>query len=294
MTSLGKKNLKISFYTTCMGRLKHVKRTLPKNIEENKDYDNCEFIILDYNSPDGLANWITGNLKKYLDSGRVKLYSTKEPLYFTHNHAKNMAAKQCTGDILCGIDADNFTALGPDDWGLAKRLNYLFHKHEKEKIFVRAYGWDDRELAWSSSSTYRYYSSSGKIAVRKKDFMEAGGYNENLKGHYFDEEELWKRIKECFGFRHIKLDASYSKAINHSNYERLKNLSPELVDFKALNDARIKNPSHVNSMYMKDGWVRKYYSHGLENQELMADIIKNKTKNPNGNSWGEGKVERIK
>ena len=63
--------LKISFYTTCMGRLKHVKRTLPKNIEENKDYDNCEFVILDYNSPDGLANWIVDNFKEHLAEARV-------------------------------------------------------------------------------------------------------------------------------------------------------------------------------------------------------------------------------
>ena len=286
--------LKISFYTTCMGRLKHVKRTLPKNIEENKDYDNCEFVILDYNSPDGLANWIVNNFKEHLVSGKVKLYRTEEPLYFSHNHAKNMAAKQCIGDILCGIDADNFTALGPDGWGLAKRLNHIFNKHKKENIFVRAFGWADRELAWTSANTYRYYSSSGKIAVRKKDFFDARGYNEDLVGHYFDEEELWKRIKECFGFKHIKLDPSYSKAIQHSNYERLKNLSPEIVNLEELDKKREEDPTGVNAMYMKAGWVKQFYPHGHKNESKLQEVLSKKIKRPNGEEWGKGKVERIK
>ena len=115
-----------------------------------------------------------------------------------------MAAKQATGDIVCGIDADNFTAVGTDGVGLAKKLNQIFKEKEGD-IFVRALGWDDRELPWTSKQNYRFYSCSGKIAIRRKDFVKAQGYNESMKGHYLDEEELWKRINKVFGFKHIKL-----------------------------------------------------------------------------------------
>jgi predicted glycosyltransferase involved in capsule biosynthesis len=282
---------KISFYTTCMGRLKHLKRTLPQNLKDNLDYSNCEFIILDYNSQDGLKDWMKDNMQEYINSRKVKYFRTTEPRYFHHNHAKNMAAKQSTGDILCGIDADNFTALGPEGMGLAKKLNQLFQERKEENVFVRAQGWDDRELPWTSSMTYRYYSSSGKIATRKKDFFAAGGYNEALKGHYFDEEEFWQRLKQVWNFNHIKLPAEYSKAINHSNYERLKNLSPELIDLKELREKKIENPSKVNQSYMKQEWVKEYYPNGLKNAELMQTILKKKIKNPNGENWGEGKIK---
>ena len=52
-----------------MNRLEHLKVTLPKNIIDNIGYDNIEFVIVDYNSKDGLQSWINSNLKKYVDSG---------------------------------------------------------------------------------------------------------------------------------------------------------------------------------------------------------------------------------
>ena len=49
---------KISFATVCMNRLHHIRQTLPKNIADNSDYENVEFILLDYNSSDGLEEWV--------------------------------------------------------------------------------------------------------------------------------------------------------------------------------------------------------------------------------------------
>ncbi|KKL80749.1 hypothetical protein LCGC14_2001600, partial [marine sediment metagenome] len=57
-TSNIRKIYKISFCTTCMGRLYNLKETLPKNIEANGEYPNVEFVILDYNSSDGLGDWV--------------------------------------------------------------------------------------------------------------------------------------------------------------------------------------------------------------------------------------------
>ena len=49
---------KISFCTTCKERLRHLKQTLPKNIKDNSNYPFIEFVILDYNSQDGLGDWM--------------------------------------------------------------------------------------------------------------------------------------------------------------------------------------------------------------------------------------------
>ena len=60
---------RISFIIACMGRLHHLAQTLPKNINWNVDYPNLEFILLDYNSSDGLAEWINKYMIKLLKSG---------------------------------------------------------------------------------------------------------------------------------------------------------------------------------------------------------------------------------
>ena len=44
----------ISFCITCMNRLKHLQETLEKNILDNFLVDEVEFVVLDYNSQDGL------------------------------------------------------------------------------------------------------------------------------------------------------------------------------------------------------------------------------------------------
>lgn len=52
----------ISFCITCMNRLKHLQETLEKNILDNFLVDEVEFVVLDYNSQDGLEEWIAQSI----------------------------------------------------------------------------------------------------------------------------------------------------------------------------------------------------------------------------------------
>ena len=56
----------ISFCITCMNRLKHLQETLEKNILDNFLVDEVEFVVLDYNSQDGLEEWIAQSMMKYI------------------------------------------------------------------------------------------------------------------------------------------------------------------------------------------------------------------------------------
>ena len=88
-----KKIYKISFCTTVMNRLYNLKETLLKNIEDNKEYPDLEFVILDYNSQDGLEKWMKDNMMEHIESGRVSYYRTEEPKYFNMAHSRNIAFK---------------------------------------------------------------------------------------------------------------------------------------------------------------------------------------------------------
>ena len=62
---------KISFCTACMGRAHHLKRTVPKNLRDNSDYPQVEFVLLNYGSPDDMHEWVGKNLGREMAEGTV-------------------------------------------------------------------------------------------------------------------------------------------------------------------------------------------------------------------------------
>ena len=72
----------ISFCITCMNRLKHLQETLEKNILDNFLVDEVEFVVLDYNSQDGLEEWIAQSMMKYIEMGILVYYRTTEPVHY--------------------------------------------------------------------------------------------------------------------------------------------------------------------------------------------------------------------
>jgi len=286
-------NLKISFFTSCGNRLEHLKRTLPENIESNMSYDNCDHVVLDYGSTDDMIEWVKANLQDHLDTERLKLYSYPAK-FFWHNHAKNLAAK-CTddsSDIICSIDADNFTGESKEGENLAEYLNSIFSKEEGD-IFVRACGWDHEKDLWGNQEFKRkgdYYSASGKMAFRRKDFFKMRGFNEFMRGHYYDEEELWRRAMECWEFKRVQLPEEFSKFINHSNYLRLNNLDPDIIDSDKLLE---KENIQFALETVMDDTAKEVYPQAEKNKEILTYILGDKIRVPNPKYWAKGKPERI-
>ena len=69
----------ISFCTTIMNRTDDLKETLPKNIEDNLDYPNLEFLILDYNSTGNEFD----NLYRFLSQSRfIDMMKTGKLSYY--------------------------------------------------------------------------------------------------------------------------------------------------------------------------------------------------------------------
>jgi glycosyltransferase involved in cell wall biosynthesis len=173
------KYYKISFCTTCMGRLYNLKETLPKNIEDNKDYPHLEFVVLDYNSNDGLWQWMAENMMEHIESGLISYYRTIEPTHFSMAHSRNIAFKVANGEIVNNLDADNFTT-NPDYsvnecW--AFYLNRMANECGEKVIFSKG-----------------KRGMHGRIGFYKKEFIEIlGGYDEDLLGYGHDDHDLVQR-----------------------------------------------------------------------------------------------------
>jgi len=195
---------KISFCTVCRNRLHHLKETLLVNIRDNEEYAAVEFIVLDYNSDDGLETYIREHMQQHIDSGKLVYYRTTEPTYFHRSHARNMAFKLASGDLICNVDADNYTGKG-----FAEYINQAFAA--VSDICLSAIG----------KSKGMKKDALGRVCLWKEQFMRIEGYDEMMSAYGFEDYDFVNRL-ELAGSRRVVIDdAAYLQAIVHPDAERI-------------------------------------------------------------------------
>ena len=198
---------KISVCTVCMNRLHHLRETVPANIADNLDYPYLEHIILDYNSGDGMEEWARDALGAHIASGRVKYYKTLEPDFFNLSHSKNMVARLGTGDIICLVDADNYSGHGYTAW-----VNRVFEENGGNTI-----------LTTLRKNFIPFRDQGGKLAFSRNLFSGVKGFDESLVGYGIDDIDLVNRLEMAGGSRFFINNEAHLKFIGHSNGERLEN-----------------------------------------------------------------------
>ena len=189
-----------------MNRVEHIKSTLYKNIQDNYLLGDVEFVLLDYNSSDGLSEWIEKNFSEYIRDGILTYYKTFTPKTYDRSHSRNMAFKLANAQLVCNLDADNF--LGE---GFASFLIEEFK--QKENIFY--------------TSNHHLRDVIGRVCMRKKDFLQVRGYNEIFRGYGFEDVELIVRLGRS-GLKHkIFNNLQYYGAIQHPHEYRLSHENAE-------------------------------------------------------------------
>lgn len=185
-----------------MNRLHHVRQTLSQNIESNRHYKAVEFILLDYSSNDGLADWVQAQMAEHIKAGLLLFAQAAGYKEFCMAHAKNLAHRLATGDIVCNLDADNFS--GPDFAG------YLAAQFANDgRIIMRGDGGR---------------GTGGRIALRREDFIVLGGYDERMRyGWGYEDCDLYERAC-AFGLKPVGIagKSPYLSAIRHSHTERTR------------------------------------------------------------------------
>jgi len=154
----------ISVITTCMNRLDDLKQTLPENLED--DYKNVEFVLLDYNSSDGMGFWVRDNLMDHIESGRLVYYRTECSPYFQPNHSRNVTFRVAAHNLIVNVDSDNFM-----NRGFLKRVNQCASIAEEKILIV-----PENFLLPNSDR----FLLKGRFGLYKKDIFELGGFDEDL------------------------------------------------------------------------------------------------------------------
>ncbi len=212
------RHLSISFCTTCMNRLFHLKKTYVQNIKDNIDYPAVEFVLVNYNSQDGLHEWAIKNLKEYIDRGLVNYYYTDAPEVFHASIAKNLAHKVATGDVVCNLDADNFTG---KDFAF-----YINHEMQQEGLSTL--------IQFKKAP---YWGTEGRIVLSKKRFFELGGYDEALAPIGHEDHDLMDRAK-AYGlkYKNVQIE-NFLHYLSNTTFEKAVNVSKDSVRYYDLESA---------------------------------------------------------
>ena len=201
----------IVFATACKGRVEHLKQTLPRNLEDNKDYPNAKFVVLGYGDNEFL------DFAKNFHSDRVFFYHYPTTERFHISHAKNMAARCAIiegADILVTVDADNFTGKG-----FARFIEQKFNACENQRILLCPNFPHVQTLRGTEDWPGRGFA--GRMAVRAQDFVKAGGYDESYDTWRGEDMDFIARLTRM-GFVMEHIDLEFLKAIPHSAYVRFK------------------------------------------------------------------------
>ena len=197
--------MKISICIVCMNRTMHLRESLPRNIRDNINYPNLEIVLLDYGSKDDMGEWVRSSLSRFLQSGVIRYFKNEEPEFFKISHAKNMAFKLATGDILCSVDADNFTGQG-----FVEYVHDMFSRDED--IFL---------AAPPIGAKKKWWDVQGRICLWKKDFCAVRGYDEQIIDYGYEDLDFKERL--CgLGRVRTKIDnAEFLHAIKHDDRLRV-------------------------------------------------------------------------
>jgi glycosyltransferase involved in cell wall biosynthesis len=186
-----------------MDRLLHLKQTYSRNLDSCPD---AEFILIDYGSNDGLESWVREELSDHLSSGRLKFFRTNEPIYFHASHAKNIAHKLASGDILCNLDSDIFVPKG-----FSRYIQSVF---ESNPLSI---------IAFESDDSYGNQGCAGIVISRRDHFYSVNGYDEDIReGWGYDDMNFQFRCRMQNSLK-LFVPPKMCFCIPHPNEIRTKN-----------------------------------------------------------------------
>jgi glycosyltransferase involved in cell wall biosynthesis len=187
---------KFSIVSTCKGRLRDLKRTLPEFLKQ----ENTEVIVVDYDCPDGTSDYVARAHPE------ARVVSVADRPRFNLPHARNLGAAQARGEILIFLDADVVIA--------GHFVEYV-GKHLPERSFAH--------FAPPARNSLR-----GQSAVWRRDFEAIGGYDDLMDGYGGEDLDFYMRLKLAGAKPVLLAPDLVLEVIEQTTRERERYRSPDL------------------------------------------------------------------
>lgn len=162
----------ISLCIPIMNRLDDFKETIGSHVSEALASPPVEIVVLDYNSTDGLNDYMKGIMGRlmFTNESRIthKKYSGRDTYHAAH--ANNLAMLAGKGDWVVLVPADVFTM-----YGYVAALRNLI----------------DIGYQWANTDKKR----RSTIAINKDEFIYSGGYDERFECYGPDDVDLIERLE---------------------------------------------------------------------------------------------------
>lgn len=221
----------ISYIIPCMGRLYELEIVMPLVIAAANVSPPIEILVLNYNSPDGLSQYMEEliNKTKLTNGNIITHYRYTKPKYYQIAHSRNLASKKAKGEWLLQSAAGIYLEKG---------------------FFVKL-----REFINSAGADFYRIDSltmPGVIAIPKEEFIKAGGYDERFEFYGSEDRDLNSRL-ERRGLKYGLIDRKWLHSLADPVEEKSKNYRLKLSKFAM---------TKINS---------KIYAENVEKQVLVAN-----------------------
>lgn len=253
---------KLSFVTACMGRLEHLKQTLPRRI-----HPQCENIIVDWSCPDKCGNWVEDNFPN------VKVVRIPGQKYFHQSKSRNVGFKEATGEFICIADADlivNFSfykllsIFNHNNYYSRMSLNFIANYNKNRDSFAlnerseqtfqqdirQIYQWTDEEGNWQKSNA----SLFGCIVFPRSILTTIGGFDNDFDRYGAEDMEFRIRMVIDGKLGEQIWEHGHVDSISHSDALRVKyhKKDQRASEYKNFVDHHLEGRSKVVAKWGKD------------------------------------------
>ena len=216
--------MEISYCIPCRNRTEDLKQSMVTVIAAARKSPPVEIVILNYSSQDDLEQYAKS--LPQIENIRITYVKHTGAKYYHMAHARNLSMLAASGEYLIGANADNL-------------LNERFFSELRKLI--------NEGAIWMIPGPY-----NSLLMIQKKEFIEAGGYDERFEFYGPEDKELVERLyrrgAKCKYYPRSLIPAIYTPDEKKITGYRLKLSKGQmhLLGYKILKESRAKGTLVAN------------------------------------------------
>eukprot|EP00178_Gracilaria_changii_P019212 TRINITY_DN55818_c0_g1_i1.p1 TRINITY_DN55818_c0_g1~~TRINITY_DN55818_c0_g1_i1.p1 ORF type:complete len:765 (+),score=95.90 TRINITY_DN55818_c0_g1_i1:345-2639(+) len=201
----------VSLVAVCMGRHETLEKTVPAWLAVK---DVNEVVLVDWSSDPPLEPII-----RQIEGGnRIKIIRVDGEDSWVLSRAYNLAINSTSYSNVIRTDCDY--EIGPD---FVAAHAQLVHQSGEPEADVSATGGSDLKHYYAGNYNLARNENevhlNGAVFIRRKDFLDVGGYDERIQTYGWDDEDLYNRLGEA-GLRKRNISYDHVSHIKHGNAGR--------------------------------------------------------------------------